>query len=255
MNYIGRVLIFILIVSGCSEEVPLTFSSEVFTEEELEICATETCSSVTIQYVKATGEAAVSEKINNTISSYIAEALFLGDDDSPVSSTIPEAASHFIMAYRDYQPDFPSELDPGGYEAEINIVKTYQTEVIVCLETYKFLFTGGAHGYSGTQFLILDGHTGELLKPESLITDRSGLETVAETRFRELYEIPASESINTTGFWFENDQFHLPETIGFRDDMLVLLYNAYEISSYADGPVQLEIPLEEIESYLISELL
>ncbi len=60
----------------------------------------------------------------------------------------------------------------------------------------------------------------------------------------------AYESINSTGFWFENDRFYLPESIGLSKTNLLLVYNQYEIASYAGGPVALKIPLEELKEYL-----
>ena len=63
-------------------------------------------------------------------------------------------------------------------------------------------------------------------------------------------EIPADSSINATGFWFEDDTFYLPETIGFQDSSIIILYNPYDIASYADGTIEIIIPLEDVESHL-----
>lgn len=255
MNYSRLIIISLIIFSSCKKEVRLTFSSEVFTEENLEICRNEKCSTVTIDYLMAVGDNAVSEKINSEIKNYVIEGLFLGDDDKPSAKDIHEAATQFVMAYRDHQPDLPSELDPGGYEAEIIIENTYQTESLLCLRCSKYLFTGGAHGYGGTTFLLFNAETGAELDLRSLITDYKGFEEYIETQFRIANKIPESGSINATGFWFENDKFHLSEAVGFEDGQLLLIYNPYEITSYAEGPISLEIPISEIESYLKNDLL
>src|SRR5690606_11666613 len=62
--------------------------------------------------------------------------------------------------------------------------------------------------------------------------------------------IPATESINSTGFMFENDVFYLPRNIGFTDDGLLLVYERYEVASYADGPIRLTFPYPEIGRFL-----
>jgi len=86
-----------------------------------------------------------------------------------------------------------------------------------------------------------------LLGPKQIL---EGFESYAETAFRKKYEIPADVNINNTGFWFEDDKFHLPETVGFTADSLLLLYNPYEIASYAAGAVTLNIPLEEVSTFI-----
>ena len=123
MNYSRLILFTLLLFIACQEEVVLTFSSEVFTEDDLEICRDEPCSAVTLDYPIATGDADVSAKINSEIENYMIEGLFLGEDDGPSATDLKDAVTQFIMAYRDHQPDLPTELDLGGYEADISIRK------------------------------------------------------------------------------------------------------------------------------------
>jgi hypothetical protein len=70
--------------------------------------------------------------------------------------------------------------------------------------------------------------------------------TLAEEMFRIAQAIPAGGDINSTGFMFEGDQFYLPETIGFDSHGMVLHYNQYEVSSYADGPITITLPWAEV---------
>ena len=255
MNSIFRLLILLIILSGCANEPTLIFTSEDFTEAQLEICKTEACSSVSIEYLKVSGDAFISEKINNAITSYIIETLFLGDDDVPTAKNIEEAAKDFILAYRDYQPDIPTELDFGGYEAEVSVQNSHRNEQLVSLEATSYLFTGGAHGYGGTSYLNFDIATGALIENTNLFVNYSEFEAFAETKFKEAFDIPESDTINASGFWFENDNFYLPETIGFNENNLIIVYNSYEIAPYAAGPIVLEIPLTEVASFLDLNLL
>lgn len=72
----------------------------------------------------------------------------------------------------------------------------------------------------------------------------------AEGKFRDQENIPGTESINSTGFMFENDTFYLPQNIGFTKNGLQLIYERYEVASYADGPIVLTLPYPEINSFL-----
>ncbi|MEM7186478.1 MAG: DUF4163 domain-containing protein [Bacteroidota bacterium] len=255
MNYKPLFILLLLIVGSCSKEVSLRFSSEEFTEENLDVCQEETCSTVTINYLTAEGDPFISEKINTAITNYVIEGLFLGEDAAPTANSIPEAAEQFVMSYRDHQPDFPDQVDPENFEAMITMEATHQSENFVSLSCYKYLFTGGAHGYGETQFLLFDTQTGSAVGLEDLVNDVPGFKAYAASRFREIHDIAETESINATGFWFEDDQFYLPEAIGLVGDQIVLVYNPYEIASYAEGAISLEIPLNDIEPFLNTNLL
>lgn len=255
MNYGFRLLFVLFFLSGCKQEAAIEFTTSYFSEEELELCNNEPCSQVSIEYQVAKGDESIAAAINEKIEWYIIASLFLGDDEAPSAKTIPAAATEFILAYRDHQPDLPSNLDLGGYDAEVNIYHAFQNESIVSLEMYAYLFTGGAHGYGATSFLLFDLKTGEEMEARSLFTDLAGLEAYAERKFKEEHKISKDASINSTGFWFEEDQFYLPDAMGFSEDKFVLLFNPYEIASYAAGAIRLEILIEEITPYLNTEFL
>ena len=73
---------------------------------------------------------------------------------------------------------------------------------------------------------------------------------LAEAKFRSQEKIPASEPINSTGFMFDGETFYLPENIGFTQEGIQLLYNQYEVASYADGPIVLTLSYKEVKDYL-----
>ena len=50
-------------------------------------------------------------------------------------------------------------------------------------------------------------------------------------------------------FFFGKD-FQLPETLGYSDEGLIVLYNPYEIASYSQGIIEFTIPYSEISSFL-----
>ena len=110
------------------------------------------------------------------------------------------------------------------------------------------IFMGGAHGYRGLSFLNFDPGTGEVYSHQDIFTPE--FKDLVEKKFREEQSIPPEANINSTGFWFEDESFHLPSNIGFENNKVLLVYNAYEIAAYSAGDIYIEIPKEEIESYL-----
>jgi hypothetical protein len=50
--------------------------------------------------------------------------------------------------------------------------------------------------------------------------------------------------------YFFGKPFHLPENIGYGDEGIILLYNVYEVASYAQGYTEFAIPYDIAESFL-----
>ena len=135
----------------------------------------------------------------------------------------------------------------GGLKVSEKINNTINeyiiSERIICLEMKQYLYTGGAHGYGSTWYLNINRKSGEELSINDILNNEDSFKNYAEKVFREKLLIPEGGSINATGFWFDDDTFYLPETIGFQDSNVILLYNP-------DGPIEIVIPIADIESYL-----
>ncbi|RMA66153.1 DUF3298 and DUF4163 domain-containing protein [Ulvibacter antarcticus] len=247
-NKIALLLVLIITLHGCKRNSFVVFSSENFTENALESCKTIGCPEITINYLSVSSEGEVSEKINAKINKFIIEALNIGDDSIAHAATISEAATDFIKTYRLHSAEFPDMAT--DYFAEITVSEMFHTSDLISLSFRKYLYTGGAHGYEKLSFLNIDPQTGEEIPSEEIIKDINRFTQFAEERFREKFGIAKNENINSNGFSFENDQFHLPESIGVSKSALLLLYNQYDIASYADGPIELKIPLKDVEPFL-----
>lgn len=247
-NRITVVALIALITVGCKQEKNIEFSSESFTEKELPICKNSKCPEVTINYVEIIGDEEVSEKINKKIKKFIYSSLLMGEDTIPTAKSIQEAATGFIEVYNADKAQFPDMA--GEYFAEISVTEIYTSKEHLCFEMRQYLFTGGAHGYGTTSFLNIDPQTGEELTSNELFKNNKEFTAFAEKQFRAKQKIAKDQSINENGFWFENDEFYLPESIGFTQDSVIFVYNQYDIASYADGPIELKIPLKEAKPFL-----
>ncbi len=242
-------LLLLAVAISCKKELPVTISAESFSEKELPACNFISCPEISINYITINGEGNRSKKINSAITNFIVAALYLGDEEiDPKARSISEAATQFIEMYRTHSAEFPDmQLE---YFADINVVEAFSSTNLLSLEMHQYLFTGGAHGYGATQFHNFDAQTGLELSVEEIFTTLDTFKNFVEGKFKTAYEIPEGDSINSTGFWFDDGTFYLPETIGFTETSLILIYNQYDIASYAAGPVELEIPLGEVEPYL-----
>lgn len=242
-------LISLLYLSlSCKNEKPLAFNPVQLTADSFEICSTFHCPELNVHYLLATGNAKISYKINSEIEEHLNKILSGNREDVQNTSTIQDAVVSFISDYQQFETDFGNSF--SEYTAETSMQISYFSENLVSIALAYYLYTGGAHGYGGTNYLNFDVKTGERLTEKTLIKNLGGFLKYSDNKFREVYKIPKDSSINSTGFWFENDTFYLPENIGFTDKEVVLIYNQYEIASYAEGPIQLNFPKEEVLPYL-----
>lgn len=239
-------LIFIVVIS-CKKEVTNILTSENYSEEFQGDCKGDNCAKVTIDYIKINGEKEVADKINFTVGNSILYFLKLNFEKNIKATTISEAANNFLESYENDKKEFP-ELSP--YIAEVSVSNSYNSPYILCLQTEFYSYTGGAHGNGRTNFLNFDPLTGNIKSTSSLFKNKKEFTDFVEQEFRNEKEIPQGNPINSTGYWFENDKFYIPESIGFSDTEIIIIYNPYEIASYADGTIELRIPLSEAQPYL-----
>jgi hypothetical protein len=235
---------------SCKEEKKPAKTSLLFEKEQIikrtgENCDTEEydCTVISLEVVKAKGTPRVSEEINRKLEEHVIN-LVTSEENTGVSN-LEELSNIFILDYREAAENF-SEEPP--WEAYVNESIYSRTDKLVSVGITTEIFSGGAHGYRTLTFLNFDPSTGKTYSNGELFT--SEFKQFVEEKFRSEQNIPSGESLNSSGFWFENDTFELPENIGFSEDKVILVYNSYEIAPYAAGDFYMEIPLEEAASFL-----
>ncbi len=234
-------LVFLLLL-GCQNETNLTFEPFVF---ENETCAD--CPEVAIEIPKALGLTKISKTINTALEEELISLLSF-DEEIEVNS-VEAALQSFKNGYLELQQLYDDE--PTGWEATIEGSISYEDANFITIALDSYLFTGGAHGYASKRFLNFDKRKGIELDNSELFKNVADFRTFAEAMFRQKEDIPKDKSINYTGFMFEQDSFYLPENMGFTPKGLKLLYNPYEVASYADGTIELLLPHREVKKYLI----
>lgn len=238
-------LAFVFALS-CTETPTLSSEVQNFNESDLSICQNDDCPKIALDYPVYSGEGTVYEQLNKNIQTYLIACLHLGEDE-PTATTLEEVAMEFIQANNDLKTEFDMALN---YEAQATVKEAFRNENVITLEKRSYLFTGGAHGYGSVHFTHFDLKTGEELRTTDLFENMPGFTTTAEEVFRKAQGLPEEGSINANGFWFEDDRFHLPDSIGLTNEGIVLIYNQYDIASYADGPIEVTITWDDARPYL-----
>jgi hypothetical protein len=188
------------------------------------------------------GEGQAIETINQTIIDSTVASIF---PDKPLAA-VPEALDEFVKNYEAFKADFPDTEQTWELSVETEVV--FQSETVITYSINTYSFTGGAHGNDRIQLLNFNPETGALLKNSDLFTDLTAFESIAKDAFI------ASQKERNPGFnmedYFFGEDFKLPENMGYSEDGFILLYNVYEIASYAQGYTEFAIPFEELETVL-----
>ncbi|MFD0863444.1 PdaC/SigV domain-containing protein [Sungkyunkwania multivorans] len=244
MKKVLCLLLLVISLIGCEKEATLTFEA-IDSKESSDHCDDESCAEIALNYVLAKGDEKVQETINEAIISAILPYLNYSEDEG--IETIDAAKRSFFKSFEENKEEFESE---ASWYAFIFGDVSYQTDQLISIRLDVEMYVGGAHGYQSTKYLNFDPKTGNIMEPKDLFEDLDGFIALAEGQFRNKYKIPEVANINSAGFDFENDQFHLPETIGFTKEHIVMTYKPYEIAPYTEGPQSLTIDYATVEEYL-----
>ncbi|MEK6153064.1 DUF3298 domain-containing protein [Flavobacteriaceae bacterium 3-367] len=234
-------LLLAVMLISCTDNGKLTFEAANFNAGT---CTD--CPQVSVSIPMALAEDRIATTINTTLKEEVISLLTFDDDVKAVD--IEGAIGSFKNGFLELKKKYPTETI--GWEANIEGSIAYENVRILTVELGSYIFTGGAHGYSATRFLNFDKKKGVELEDWELFRNQKDFKRFAETKFRIQEDIPQDAPINSTGFMFERNEFYLPENIGFTQEGLQLLYNQYEVASYADGPIVLILPYAEVKSYL-----
>jgi hypothetical protein len=243
-NYIFLACLLFL-MAGCKKE--LVFENQSF-DKKTSLPCKENCPQISLKIPVAKGVPIVADSINNKVFSVLKSIVYFGEKPYAVSD-YDGLTSSFIQSYEKLQKDFPK--DTFGWEAKIDGTIKYQSDKILNIEINHYTYTGGAHGYQGLRSLLFDPSSGKSISNDLIFKKPLAFKAFAEKKFRTKYNIPEDQSINATGMQFEDDKFQIAQNIFYTDKGILLHYNQYEAASYADGPMELFFPYDEVNTYLL----
>ncbi len=222
----------------------LSFASKSI-EKSLDNCSPEEgeCTFISLNFPVAKG-ADQAENINYRIQQFLNNTIDYQEENDTKNPEV--LAENFINNYKETAQEFPEYELP--WEATISGKIIHTSPELIAIQFKTDMFTGGAHGYQSTNFLNFNPETGKNYTNADLF--KNEFTEFVEKDFRQKQNIPANSNINSTGMFFENDSFHLPQNIGITNNEVILYYNAYEIAPYASGNFVLTYPRSEINRFL-----
>ena len=270
MKYILKlILLFIAIVpiisSGCNENK--SFLNENLTYEMIKYQKTsagcdslrnDNCAEIKIEFpqISFPENKVVEEKINKSITEYFSKDI-IGGMESLDFKTLMDG---FIKDYESFKKEFPDSPQSWSIErtGEVKLNKCN----IFSVDYTEYAYTGGAHANTFVSFKNFNLTNGEDITLDELIPvdKQEELTKIGERDFRKLKKLKQDEDLGKAGYWFENDEFSLNDNFLITDSSLIFYYNNYDITAYAFGPTELNIPYTEIkpligENSLLTDLI
>jgi len=111
-------------------------------------------------------------------------------------------------------------------------------------------YEGGAHGNGGQSATLFSRDDGRVLKIEDFFTDIDALNARLDPLFRQQKELGPNDDLSEAGYTFPDNKFVVNDNFYFTGRSFTVYFNSYEITDYAGGPTELEVPLGEIEDLL-----
>jgi hypothetical protein len=249
---LSTVVVFLSCGSKSPTENDLKYELVTF-QKQTEGCdgvRDDNCAKIKIEFpqIKSLENKLVKEKINKSISDLFSQDI-LGGTKSDYMETMMNA---FIEEYEAFSKEFPDSYQSWFIERTGEV--KMNRDNIFSIDFLDYSFTGGAHPNTFVTFRNYNVSNGEEIGLDEIISANKLDEftIIAEAEFRKLKELTSEADLGQAGFWFENNKFYLNENFLIRDSSLVFYYNNYEITAYAFGPTELEIPYSKIRN-LINE--
>lgn len=229
--------IIALVISACNKDVKLKFEPQLIEKSD--------GASIVVNYPKAIGSKAVAEKINQQIEYVITNEMNMTETDAN-NMSVQEAISEFDKEYKAFKKDFQDSSQK--WEVKIDGDVVYESPGVICVSLQSYIDTGGAHGNGGITYLNFNPETGALFNQNDIISNQTKFKKMAEKAFKD--QTKPKDNNETIEDFFFGEGFQLPANIGFTSDGLVLLYNNYEIASYAQGITKIVLPYSNIKDLL-----
>jgi hypothetical protein len=196
-----------------------------------------------------------SDKISsNTAESIYSDYLLMIEDSSTVSNInefknkLVDISYRYDSTYVDFTNEFP---DASYIEWFVNInfeVLKNDGKILTLRYSYSD-YMGGAHGTQSYHYQNIDLRKSKKLELADIFEHINDFYKIAEATFNEKYQ---NEKIAGV-FWFTNNKYELPREFGLTNKAVVLHYNAYEIASYAQGDIIIEIPYSKLKGTFKSD--
>lgn len=199
------------------------------------------CAYISYNYPVFTDKTAIADSLNSIVH------VLLGESDK---TTLAQTQQTFLSEYTSSIKQNPGSNEVWYSETAINI--PFQSAEVVCIGLYMNDYTGGAHGRKSQIYSCYHTKKNKALTMRDLFSDANHkqLLVTAEKTFRTEKGLIDTTDLESSGYWFKDNQFHLNENFVITSNGIDWIYNPYEVASYADGILLVSLKKEDLTPLL-----
>jgi len=242
-----------LFVSKTYGQNELKYTQRYFKTESVVNC-NRTCPTFELNVSVFTSDNELANSINRVIKHSVYDAIgVIGGDELPEEywdeyyESLWNEDSESPFCYDMLMDEFIEISVDRHVEASTSVVY-HSDKLIIVKIVYGFGY--GDDDYHNTKSLIFTPKKW-IRRSNELFKSEYEIKKIAEKIFRQQYKIPQDNDINSTGFNFENNEFHLPETVIITKSHLEFYDYVYdEKPKNVDNQIIIKIPIEKVKHLL-----
>ncbi len=135
--------------------------------------------------------------------------------------------------------------DGMNYELVMDDSLFYSSDNLISLRIMKYMYTGGAHGNAFYTALNYNPQTCQFLTTANIINANN---------YTEVNELLAEHFKNDSGCFWEQPTVESASAINVSSNMVTFIYDHYVLGAYACGPAVIDVPIEEIQPYMMLQI-
>jgi len=175
--------------------------------------------------------------------------------DSFQNKNIQDYADYLVKDYFKFINENEEDKEMLSFQQNYE----YQTVVSVknfiddylTLGLFDYSYTGGAHPNYYTKYFNFINK--KEIKFNDLFSDTIALKKKLIKSLRIQFDLNDKQTLEEQGFFIDKNNLPLNDNYYFENDTMYVVYNPYEIASYADGEITLKVPLFELSSIIKPE--
>ena len=245
-------LIFCVFIGCSNNEVESTKIKYGMTQFERKFgncdSANAGCASVLFEFPQI--KYAISSSVKDSISNYFLDEFLNTYGGGDEIKSLDKLANSMFKDYQTLSRDFPDTRQSWEIQGTASLI--YNDNFIVSVQTDIYLYTGGAHPNSQTNYANFNSKNGKRILLADILNENfiKELNIIAEKIFRGDNNFTSEQSLEEEGYWFFDNKFSLNENFGIKNDGLVFYFNSYEIAPYSMGPTEVFVPYADIENLI-----
>lgn len=260
-NYLALITIFTLLLVSCNKEKSISENSSKSDKSSLN-----SAKELVVDSLKLEDSLRIDKNLSLTFSSKLLTFTGLNNQSILDSIYAPEdikladyskenltkALNQKMQAYYDEQ-----KISLKDYKPEFSQFWNMTSAMKMISNQNEFLtiqytgdgYTGGAHGYYYENYKVFDLKNNKTLQLTDVITEEDS--TVWNKILMDNFL--KNDSENGQAEMLLVKEITLNKNFYFDQENLYFLYNQYEITAYAAGPVLIKVPLGDIKPFLNSD--